>query len=36
MTAIMNFLTIVDDFVWGPPMLIILAHNLNIPDMVGN
>jgi alanine or glycine:cation symporter, AGCS family len=25
MTAIMNFLTIVDDFVWGPPMLIILA-----------
>ncbi|MFA7204083.1 MAG: sodium:alanine symporter family protein, partial [Candidatus Caldatribacteriota bacterium] len=21
----MNFLTIVDDFVWGPPMLIILA-----------
>jgi AGCS family alanine or glycine:cation symporter len=25
MTAIMNFLTIVGDFVWGPPMLIILA-----------
>ncbi len=25
MTAIMNILTIIDDFVWGPPMLIILA-----------
>ncbi|MDD3538993.1 MAG: sodium:alanine symporter family protein [Atribacterota bacterium] len=25
MTAFMNFLTVVDDFVWGPPMLIILA-----------
>ena len=25
MTAMMNFLTIVGDFVWGPPMLIILA-----------
>jgi AGCS family alanine or glycine:cation symporter len=25
MTAIMNFLTIVDNFVWGPPMLIVLV-----------
>jgi len=25
MTAIMDILTIIDDFVWGPPMLIILA-----------
>ena len=24
MTAIMNFLTIIDDFVWGPPMMILL------------
>ncbi len=25
MTAIMNFLTILDDFVWGPPMMVILV-----------
>ncbi len=25
MTAIMDLLTVIDDFVWGPPMLIILA-----------
>lgn len=24
MTAIMDFLTIIDDFVWGPPMMILL------------
>lgn len=24
MTAIMNFLTIIDDFMWGPPMMILL------------
>jgi len=25
MTAIMDFLTIIDDFVWGPPMMVILV-----------
>lgn len=25
MTAIMDFLTILDDFVWGPPMMIALV-----------